>query len=158
MAANRCIEVDLSWTTETRHPNAASIISNELSARGWDYAQAEDDRKVFCREDGPDFDDQLKEAQRIVGTWLVEVLEMSDDPITIDKDSEERYVVLREGEQIADVVWNEDFDASLGKPEISEGKWFLCRVGTPDDEELTEANGKDDASMALEQARRLLSD
>jgi len=67
--------------------------------------------------------------------------------------------VVRRSEHIADVVWDESVTDSLGEPDISKGKWLLCRVGAADgeaDEELTEANGKDDADTALKQARRLL--
>lgn len=79
---------------------------------------------------------------------------MSDDNITIEQDSEERYVVRR-SEHIADIIWDESVPESLGEPDISKGKWLLCRVGEAD-EELTEANGKDDSDTALKQARRLL--
>jgi hypothetical protein len=83
---------------------------------------------------------------------------MSDDTITIEKDSDERYLVLRAGTHVADVIWNEDVDASQGKPEISEGKWFLSRVDADDDEELTHADGKDDVDAALAQAQALIAE
>jgi HEPN domain-containing protein len=53
---------------------------------------------------------------------------------------------------------HEDVEASRDKPEISEGKWFLSRVGAETDEELTpRPYGKEDADAAIEQAERLLS-
>lgn len=83
---------------------------------------------------------------------------MVDDQITVDQDSEERYKLLRGGEHVADVVWSPDVEASRDKPEISEGKWLLSRVGAAADEELTpRPYGKDDADAAIEQAKRLLS-
>ncbi len=72
--ATRCIAIDLLWAVGSEHLGTAAAITDELLAGGWDYIQGDDDRLVFCREQGPGFADALAEAQRIVGSRLVAVL------------------------------------------------------------------------------------
>jgi hypothetical protein len=72
MTDDRIIDVNLSSITETEHPGARDAILRELVDAGWQSCDnRHEDRRTFCRENGPDFDDALNHAQHIVGKRLV---------------------------------------------------------------------------------------
>jgi HEPN domain-containing protein len=81
----------------------------------------------------------------------------SSDVITVDQVDDETYALLRDGEQVATVLWSKDVEASLGEAEISRGRWYLARVGEDEDEALNEAHGKDDLEEAIKQAKEIVA-
>ena len=64
----RCIDVDLYWITA--QPMEEGTIELRLLNKGW--RRVSTGPKRFCHEDGPDFDKALADAQQIVGPRLAE--------------------------------------------------------------------------------------